>query len=327
MVKITITGINSFIGSHLAKKLVTLGYSIYGIIRHVASRSLESIKGIQNDIVLLSADITDFMSFSNALKTSNPDFVLHLAANSQVRLSIESPFEYMRTNFLGTMNVCHALMELPDYTDRKLIAPASGEIYGFHENGIPLKEDFLLKPCQPYAVSKAAVDMYLRMAAQIYELNSVILRPTNTYGRKFNTNFLVEYLITSMLKGEKVYIGAPESIRDYLYVDDHVNAYIAAMEKGRKGEVYNIGSGQGTKNRDLAIKIAEKIGYDKNKIIFGAYPPGYPIRPMTTEQPYIVADITKARQELGWNPQVSLDRGLEKTIEHWKSKLMCAVNN
>jgi len=325
MARVLVTGVTGFIGSILAKKLIELGYKVFGVARHCASRNLRPIEGILDDIVLLNADITDSMSISEALRSADPDYVCHLAALTPVSLSFEKPFDYFRINYLGTMNIIHAMMNLPDYEKRKIVIASTGEVYGFQkkegarEN--PIKEEASLYPSSPYAVSKAAMDMYATMASQVYNLDCVTLRPTNTYGRKFETHFLVEYGIASMLKGEKVYIGAPESIRDYLYVDDHVNAYIQAMKKGERGQAYNIGRGEGIKNRLLIEKIADKIGYDKNKINFGSYPPGYPLRPIVSEQPYIILDSTKAKLELDWVAQFDLDEGLEKTINYWKSKL------
>ena len=321
MVNVVITGVTGFIGSHLAKRLVELSYRVFGLTRPCASRSLEPIKDILDDIVLLTGDITEFFSISNVLKTVDPDYVCHLAALTPVRLSFEKPFDYERTNYLGTMNIIHAMMELPDYKERKLIFASTPEVYGFQTNGKPLSEDACFKPISPYAVSKAAADMYIRMACRVYDLNAVILRPANTYGRRFEKGFMAEYLVTSMLKKERVYVGAPESIREYLYVTDHVNAYIQAIERGTRGEAYNIGTGSGIKNRYLAEKIAEKAGYDVNKIVFGAYPPDYPLRPIASDQPYIILDSTKAKRELNWSPQVDLDEGLKKTINYWKSKL------
>jgi GDP-mannose 4,6-dehydratase len=321
MVSAAITGITGFIGSHLAKKLVDKGYEVYGIMRPSASRTLEPVKDILNDIVLIAADITDQMSTLNALRTADPDYVCHLAALSPVRLSFERPFEYERINYLGTMNVAHAIMELPDYRKRKLVAASTAEVYGIQTHGELLKEDDPLNPSSPYSVSKVAADMYLRMAAKAYDLNAVVLRPVNTYGRKFETNFIVEYLITSMLKNGKVYLGAPKSIREYMYVDDHAEAYLHAMDKGVAGEAYNIGTGKGLRNEELARKIADIIGYDSGKIAVGAYPPGYPIRPLASDQPYILLDSNKARQHLGWLEKVDLDEGLRRTIEYWRSRV------
>ena len=322
MARVLITGVTGFIGSNLAKRLVKLGHSVYGVTRHCASRSLKPIEEILDNIVLLTADITDPMSISQALRSANPDYLFHLAALTPVRLSFEKPFEYERVNYLGTMNIIHALMKLPDYEKKKIIVASTAEVYGFHkEEEKPLKESALLNPTSPYAVSKVAADMYVRMASKVYNVDGVVLRPVNTYGRKFETRFLVEYIITSMLRGEKVYVGAPESIREYMYVDDHVNAYIHAMERERKGQAYNIATGKGIENRDLAERIAKLIGYGKNKIVFGSYPPGYPLRPILSDQPYILLDSTKARQELKWEYEVELDEGLEKTIKYWQDAI------
>lgn len=319
MVRVLVTGILGFIGSHLAEKLVDGGYQVYGIVRRVANRSLEVIKEILKDVTLVTGDITDYASIRNALKTVDPDIVIHLAALTPVRDSFERPFEYQQANLLGTMNVAHAMLELPDPQTRKLIAASTAEVYGLQERE-PLKETLTLRPTSPYAVSKAAADLYLQMMFHTYSLNGTILRPANTYGRKFDTSFIIEYLVTEMLKGEKVYVGAPNSVRDYTYVDDHVNAYLLAIKSAKaKGQVYNVGTGVGISNKELAEIVAEKIGYDK-RIVFGSYPPGYPYRPPISDQPYIVLDSTKIKKELDWAPKVPLSEGIAKVISYFKSR-------
>jgi len=318
MVKVLVTGILGFIGSHLAEKLVNEGYEVYGIVRRVANRNFEVIKKILKDITLITGDITDYVSIRNALRTVNPDIVIHLAALTPVRDSFERPFEYLQANLLGTMNVAHAMLELPDPQTRKLIAASTAEVYGLQAKE-PMKESLALKPTSPYAVSKAAADLYLQMMSHTYNLNNTILRPTNTYGRKFDTSFMIEYLVTRMLKGEKVYIGAPNSVRDYMYVDDHVNAYLLVIKNAKSnGQIYNVGTGIGTSNRELAEMVAEKIGYDKKRIAFGSYPPGYPYRPLISDQPSIELDSTKIREELNWAPKVSLSEGIDKIISHFQ---------
>lgn len=320
MDKVLITGILGFIGSHLAERLVDEGYEVYGVVRRVANRKFEVIQKILKDITLVTGDITDYVSIRNALKTVDPDIIVHLAALTPVRDSFERPFEYQQANLVGTMNVAHAMLELPDPQTRKLIAASTAEVYGL-QGKEPLKESLALKPTSPYAVSKAAADLYLQMMFHTYDLNCTILRPTNSYGRKFDTSFMIEYLVTQILKGEKVYIGAPNSVRDYMYVDDHVNAYFLAMKSTKaKGQVYNVGTEVGTSNRELAEMIAEKIGYDKKRIVFGSYPPGYPYRPPISDQPYIVLDSAKIKKELGWAPKVSLSEGLDKVISYFKSR-------
>jgi dTDP-glucose 4,6-dehydratase len=321
MTRIAITGVTGFIGGSLAERLIELGHTVVGITRHCASRDLKAIEPILDRMVLLTADITDLASISEAMRSANPDCVCHLAALTPVRLSFEKPFEYERTNYLATMNICRAIMELPDYKTRKLVASSTAEVYGLHTGGRPLTEEDRLNPSSPYAVSKAAADMYLLMASRVYGLKAVVLRPVNTYGRRHETGFLMEYLITSMLEGKRAYIGAPESIREYMYVDDHVNAYVSAVERGAGGEAYNVSTMEGVKNLDLALTVAKAMGFDEKKIIAGAYPPGYPQRPLISDQPYIILDNHKAKQQLDWTPRVSLDEGIERTIKYWRSQL------
>jgi nucleoside-diphosphate-sugar epimerase len=317
--KALITGILGFIGSNLAEKLVSDGNEVYGLVRRVANRNLGVLGETIKDVTLVSGDITDYASTRNALKISNPDVVFHLAALSPVRDSFERPFEYQQANFTGTMNVAHSLLELPDSQKRKLIAASTAEVYGIQENK-PLKESLALKPSSPYAVTKAAADLYLQMMFNSFDLHGTVMRPTNSYGRKFEKNFMVEYLVTLMLKSESLYIGAPDSVRDYMYVDDHVNAYILAAKKPEAdGQVYNVGTGIGITNRQLAELIADKIEYDVKKIKFGSYPPGYPLRPLSSDQPYLVLDAMKVKKDLHWSPKCSLSEGLEKVIAYFRN--------
>jgi len=276
---------------------------------------------ILRDVVLVSGDISDYVSMRNATKAVNPDVIFHLAALSPVRDSFERPFEYQQANYIGTMNVAHALLELQDPKTRKLIAASTAEVYGTQANE-PLREELPLHPSSPYAVSKAAGDLYLRMMFQSFDLNGTVLRPANSYGRKFDTSFLIEYLVTQMLKGEKIYIGAPDSIRDYMYVDDHVNAYVLAMKNAKaKGQIYNVGTMVGISNRALALMIAERIGFDEKSIVFGSYPPGYPYRPLISDQTSIVLDSNKIKNDLGWTPKTSLSEGIDLVVHYFGQRI------
>ena len=320
MTRVLITGISGFIGSHLAAKLVKDSTEVYGITRRVANRNLEVLGDILRDVTLVSGDVSDYVSIRNAVKAVNPDVIFHLAALSPVRDSFERPFEYQQANYIGTMNVAHSMLELQDPQTRKLIAASTAEVYGIQANE-PLREELPLCPSSPYAVSKAAGDLYLRMMFHSFDLNGTLLRPTNSYGRKFDTGFLIEYLVTQMLKGEKIYIGAPDSVRDYMYVDDHVNAYVLAMKSAKaKGQVYNVGTTIGVSNKELAFMIAKKIGFDKKNIVTGSYPPGYPYRPLISDQASIVLDSSKIRKDLNWAPKTSLSEGLDKVIDYFRQR-------
>jgi nucleoside-diphosphate-sugar epimerase len=107
-----------------------------------------------------------------------------------------------------------------------------------------------------------------------------------------------------------------------MYVSDHVNAYLLAIKSAKsRGQVYNVGTGVGTSNKELAEMIAEKIGYDKKRMVYGSYPPGYPYRPLISNQPSIVVDPTKIKKELDWIPKVSLSEGIDKVISYFKRKI------
>jgi GDP-mannose 4,6-dehydratase len=310
-----------FIGSHLAEKLVDDGYEVYGVVRRVANRNLEVIRKVLKDVTLISGDITDYASTRNAMKTVSPDIVAHLAALTPVRDSFERPFEYQQANLVGTMNVAHAMLELPDPQTRKLVAASTAEVYGL-QGKEPLKETLALRPTSPYAVSKAAADLYLQMMFHTYNLNGSVIRPTNSYGRKFDTSFIIEYLVTQMLKGEEVYVGAPDSVRDYMYVDDHVNAYLLVIKSAKaNGQIYNAGTGVGINNRKLAEMIADRIGCDRKRVKFGQYPPGYPYRPSISDQPSIVLDATKIRKALNWSPKTQLSEGINKVISYFQEQM------
>jgi nucleoside-diphosphate-sugar epimerase len=319
MTRVLITGIMGFIGSHLAQRLVDDHMEVYGLERRVASRNMAVIADLLQDITLVSGDVSDYVSVRNAVKTVNPDVIIHLAALSPVRDSFERPFEYQQANYIGTMNVAHSLLELQDPQTRRLIAASTAEVYGIQANE-PLKETLPLHPSSPYAASKAAGDLYLQMMFNSFNLKGTIMRPTNSYGRKFDSSFLVEYLVTKMLRGEKIYIGSPDSVRDYMYVDDHVNGYVLAMKNPARanGQIFNVGTTLGVSNKDLALLIAKKVGFDPKNIALGAYPPGYPLRPLMSDQKSIVLDSAKIRKKLGWKPTVTLEDGIAKVVAYFK---------
>jgi len=243
-----------------------------------------------------------------------PDVVVHLAALSPVRESFERPFEYQQANFLGTMNIAHALLELPDYENRKIIAASTAEVYGLQNKEL-MTENLPLKPSSPYSVTKAASDLYLQMMFHTYELHGTILRPTNSYGRKIDTSFLVEYLIIQMLKDEEVYIGSPESVRDYMYVDDHVNAYLTCLSNPKAmGETFNFCTGRTVTIKQLAQMTARVCKF-KGELRWQQIPS----RPLDIMD--LVGDYSKARRVIGWKPKYTLEEGLELTADNWRNAL------
>lgn len=318
--KVLITGITGFIGSNLAHKLLEQGHEVFGIMQHVIGRDLRSLEDIKDKINLLTCDIRDYHSTRNVMKKVEPNVVFHLAALSPVRLSFEHPFSFQDVNYIGTINIAESLLDLYGAEKVRLIVASTAEVYGIQEKNEPFVEDMRLEPSSPYAVSKAALDMYARMLYKIYNFNIVIMRSSNTFGRRYDNSFFTEYLITEMIAGKEIYVGAPDSIRDYMYTDDHVNAYLLAMSVPEaKGEIFNIAGGKGYTNKEWTLKIAELLNFPLEKIHFGEYPPGYPYRPLASDQPYLVLNASKAKRILGWEQTVVPEEGLKKIIEYWKS--------
>jgi dTDP-glucose 4,6-dehydratase len=317
LTSVLITGCTGFIGSSLATRLVENGYEVYGLVRHTSRTELDSLRPVMDRVHFIEGDLCEFHSIFSAVESSNPQFVLHLGALTPVRLSYEDPFPYLRINFLGTCNLVHSILDKAPRA--RMIAASTAEVYGW-QGSDPVKEETRLRPCSPYAVSKTASDEYIQMAMEVYGLKATVLRCNNTYGRRREKSFLVEYLVTSMLDGGPVYVGTPDHVRDYMWVDDHVNAYLLSMrEEAAQGEVFNVSPGNPISNIDLARKLADKLDYE-GRIVEGSYPPGYPMRPAKLDQKYIVLDASKIREKLGWKPSVTLDRGMTMVIEHWKSQ-------
>ena len=317
MANILLTGCTGFIGSHLARKLLEDHHTLYGLVRHVTQRNFSSLGAAIENIHFINGDVSDYHSLQSAVKACAPEVVVHLAALTPVRLSFDDPLPYVRVNFLGTTNLVHSVLECAPKA--KIIAASSAEVYGWQPPR-PSREDFHLCPSSPYGVSKAAADEYIQMAIRVYGLKAAVLRCNNTYGRIGDSHFLTEYIINAMIHNEPVYIGAPNHVRDYMYIDDHVNAYMLALnDDSAVGDVFNVSPGNPISNLDLAKTIASLVGF-KGRLIEGSYPPGYPRRPSDQDTEYIVLDNTRIQTQLHWKPTVSLQQGLLKTIEAWRTK-------
>jgi len=316
---VLLTGISGFIGSELGRRLVEKGYRVHGLIRHSSGRMLDNIKDYMDKVHLIHGDLREYHSVRLAIRESDPEFIVHVGAITPVRLSFDDPFSNIDVNLRGTANLIHAALGLAPNLKRFVLA-STMEVYGWQDRQEPFAEDLPLHPASPYAVSKAAADMYVRMLGKVSQLNYTVLRPCNSYGRKNETRFIVEYLVTSMLRKEKVYIGAPRSIRDLMHVDDHVAAYLRVMEdENANQQTFNVGTGHGTTIRALADMVAELTDY-KNRIV-ESYPPDYPTRPAFADPPYLVLDPSKIEAKIGWKATVTLQQGLSRTFEYWRKRL------
>jgi nucleoside-diphosphate-sugar epimerase len=315
MANVLLTGCTGFIGSQLAQRLLEDEHTVYGLVRHTTRRDFAVLGNAVESMRFIEGDVADYHSLQSAIESCAPQIVIHLAALTPVRLSFDDPLPYMRVNFLGTTNLVHAVLERTP--NAKVIFASSAEVYGWQPQE-PTKENARFYPSSPYGVSKAAADTYIQMAMRVYGLRAVVFRCNNTYGRTGDSNFLTEYAINAMIHGKPIYIGAPTHVRDYMHVDDHVNAYLLAVKNDSSiGNVFNVSPGNPTSNLELVKNIADLVKY-KGKIVEGTYPPGYPRRPSDKDTEYIVLDSSKIRNQLDWKPTKSLREGLLGAIEAWR---------
>ena len=315
--KVLLTGVTGFIGSEIARRLAKEGdYEVSCIVRVSSNTNMfEPIKDIINKLDVRHGNFTDYHAMKKIVKDIAPNYIIHVGAQSSVRHSFDLPLEYNETNYLGTINLIHAALEVSSF--KKFIFASTMETYGWQKIKKPFKEDLQLNPASPYAASKVACEVYIKMAHEAFGLPYMISRACNTYGRKHNTGFVTEYIASSMLKNKTVYIGTPNAVRDMMYVDDHVNAYVTMLKSKVVNDTFNFGTASKTPMKEIAQKLKKIIGF-KGQIVH-SFPPDYPWRPVVED--FLSIDASKAKKRLGWSPKYSLEHGLKKTVDYWKEKL------
>lgn len=307
-----ITGISGFVGHHLAAALRDRGYEVSGLARYVSDRNIDIDDGI--DVRL--GDITDSYRLMEVYRDVEPDHVVHLATQSSVKYSFDHPVESYDVGFMGTVNAAQmALAELPEL--QSFIMASSVEVYG-NQDRSPLEERFQPNPASPYGVAKTASEYFVDYLHRARGFPAITFRSTNTYGRRYNHQFVVEHAIHDMLQGvDTLEMGHPEPVRDFLYIEDEVEAYVAAIEQSGDrlyGEILNTGTTRGISIRDLVALLAERIGWDGDV----AWETNS-TRPLEIDS--LVIDNEKIASLLGWTPEYTLEDGLDETIEWWEQYL------
>jgi len=299
--KFLVTGGAGFIGTNLAKKLVSLGHEAVSFDNYVAGRFADRVV---ESVEYVEGDIRNREELKKVMQ--GVDGVFHTAAVPRMSYSVEHPDETTEINIVGTLNV---LLEARDAGVKKLIYSASSSAIGGAGGDEPMVEDMKTRPMSPYGLQKLVGEHYCRLFAELYSLRTVSLRYFNVYGPHMDPEGAYALVIGKFLRQVKnnepmTVCGDGEYYRDYTHVDDIVNANILAMEKDAvgQGEVIHIGNGHPYSVNEL-VKL---IGGD-----FVNIPPraGDPRR---TE-----ADNSKARELLGWEPTVSLPEGIERLKKDW----------
>jgi GDP-mannose 4,6-dehydratase len=315
---ILITGIAGFAGSWLAEKIYELqpNCQIFGLVKE--SSSLENISHIVDRIKILHGDILDIRSVQNAMKTSNPNLIFHLAAQASTKRGFEDPLSTYNINVIGTLNILEAT-RISDI-DSIIHFTSTGNIYGkVPKEEQPIKEATPTRSIDPYAMSKALAEAICSSYFELYGMRIIRTRAFHHEGPRCQRDMIClkicKQIINAKNSGKKELIfGNVDIIRDFSDVRDIVKGYLLAVENGRAGDVYNLCSGNGIKIRDIIEKIATYAMLKDFQII------SKPELVRQFDVPVLIGDNIKAKKELGWQPKISFEQTLKDMIEYYSNK-------
>lgn len=318
--RILITGGAGFIGSHLLQLLVDRypHYHIVNLDMLTYAGNLENLKGIETapNYSFVRGDIRDIDFLHELFATYHFDGVIHLAAESHVDRSIESPIAFIETNVVGTAQLLNAARRAwqQDWSGKRFYHVSTDEVYGSLGATGYFTEETAYDPRSPYSASKAASDHLVRAYYHTYGLPVVVSNCSNNYGPYQFPEKLIPLMINNIRHGKALPVyGDGSNIRDWLWVGDHVAAIDLIFHQGRTGETYNIGGHNERKNLDLVHALCDIMddllgkapGTSRGLITFVKDRPGH-------DQRYAI-DPAKLQQELGWEPTVGVEEGLKKT--------------
>ena len=342
---IIITGGAGFIGSHVVRLFVNKypQYRIINVDKLTYAGNLANLKDVEDkpNYVFMKADICDFDAMLSLMKDYQVDGIIHLAAESHVDRSIKDPFTFARTNVMGTLSLLQAaklVWQQEGYEGKRFYHISTDEVYGAlsmnHPEGIepPFKtvasseghkaygDDFFYEttkynPHSPYSASKASSDHFVRAYHDTYGMPTIVTNCSNNYGPYQFPEKLIPLFINNIRNGKPLPVyGKGENVRDWLYVEDHARAIDVIFHEGKIAETYNIGGFNEWKNIDLIkvmIKTVDRIlgnpeGHSLSLITYVTDRLGHDAR-------YAI-DSTKLQKELGWEPSLQFEEGIEKTV-------------
>jgi len=301
--KILITGSSGFIGQHLLPRIREIG-----------------------EVCELKSDLTDHRAIRDEVKSVSPDIIVHLAARTEVQKSFYEQVSFSEVNYVGTVNLieaCRQIDPMPYFVFASTMEvygwqPISDEVEhtGTYKDSVAFDENTVPHPNAPYAVAKFGCEKYLEYAERAYGLRWTAMRQTNCYGRKDNDFFVTEQIISQMLKGDVCNLGYSEPYRNFIYIDDLLDAWMTLITNADKcsGEIFTIGPDEPRKIKDCANYIAEQLNW-KGTVNWNTKDPRH------GEIWWLNSNHKKLTELTGWQPKVSYEDGIARTISHWKEKL------
>lgn len=320
--KVLITGGAGFIGSHVVRLFVNKypGYQIYNLDKLTYAGNLENLRDIEaaGNYTFLKGDITDTAFIDGIFGQYGFDSVIHLAAESHVDRSITNPMEFISTNVLGTAVLLNAAKNAwkGALEGKRFYHVSTDEVYGSLTSEGYFTEETPYDPRSPYSASKASSDHIVRAYNHTYHLPAVVSNCSNNYGSHQFPEKLIPLMINNIRNNKPLPVyGKGENVRDWLWVEDHARAIDVIFHTGKDGETYNIGGFNEWKNIDIVhllcsvmdTKLGRPAGTSAKLITYVTDRAGHDFR-------YAI-DATKLKRELGWEPSITFEKGLEKTVD------------
>jgi dTDP-glucose 4,6-dehydratase len=305
--RVLVTGAGGFIGSHLTERVVELGARVRALVHYNALGTWGWLdySPIKGEMEVVAGDIRDHDSVREAMQQA--DIVFHLAALIAIPYSYHAPLSYVQTNVEGTLNVLQSARAL---NVERIVHTSTSEVYGTARYA-PIDEQHPLQGQSPYSASKIGADKLVEAFHLSFGAPAVTVRPFNTFGPRQSARAVIPAIITQLLAGDTVRLGNLHPTRDLSYVANTVDGFVSAASAPEAiGQTINLGSGQEIGIGELAQLIASLMG---KAITIESE--AQRVRPDGSEVDRLLADTTLAQRVLGWQPRVSLEEGLRRTID------------
>lgn len=315
MKKVLITGGVGFIGANFVYKFLDLGYKVNVFDRKEAN--LWRIEKVKKQINFYSPNLTDYNETKKIISEIKPNIVIHFAAYGAYQKTQQDIDTSINVNLRGAINLINACSKIDVEC---FINTGSSSEYGI--KNAPMKETDVLEADNIYAITKSATTMYCQMMARKFGFPVVIIRPFAVYGYFEEKERLIPSIIESCLTNRKLDLSCPDSVRDFIFIEDLINGYLTVIKniENIKGRIFNLGSGKQNTISEV-VKIIKKITGSNIEPIYGQ------IKMAQTEPKNWVSDISKARDILKWEPKYNLESGLKKDIEWFKKNLSFYESN